>query len=142
MIWITGYAGSGKSYLSKNIKECQEFDEIETIMTNEGYNLKGITKKEFKKYAKNFLNNTKIKALNGVQAYDYYKKGDKVFFIKTNLFNSLKNCMNRNETKRKIKQDFIDNFILFFKLKILYIKVLINKDLIKTIDELKAYLNN
>jgi len=137
MIWITGYAGSGKSYLSKNIKDAYEFDEIETLMTNEGYNLKNLNSETFKPLCRDFLNKTQIKILNGVQACDYYKKGDKVYFVKTNIFKSLYNCLHRGETKQKIKQDFKDNFILFFKLKKLYFKVKKNKDLI-TLEEITS----
>lgn len=74
MIWITGYAGSGKSYLSKNLKNAYEFDEIETLMINEGYNLENLNNETFKSVCKDFLNKTDIKILNGVQACEYYKK--------------------------------------------------------------------
>lgn len=135
MIWITGYVGSGKSTISKKIKECYEFDEIETLMTKDGINLTNINSKDFKPICKEYLKNCNLKALNGIQAVDYYQKGDKVYFVKTNILTSTKRSIKRDGNKRK-KSNIKDNILLFFKLKILYLKAFINHDIIKNINEI------
>ncbi len=137
MIWITGYVGSGKSTISKNLKNVHEFDEIESLITNTGIKLTNIDKKTFTRICKVYLNNTDIKIFNGVQACDYYKKGDKVYFVKTNFLTSTMRSIKRDR-KNKVLSNIIDNIKLFFKLKILYIKAYKNKDIIKDINELKA----
>lgn len=136
MIFITGYVGSGKSTVSKKFKECIEFDDIENMMRTSGYNFKNLDKKEFKKLASKFLRENNIKIIEGVQATDYYKKGDKVYFVKTGFIKSMKRSIKR-DGKQRFNQNFKDNILLFFKLKILYIKTLINKDIIKDINKLK-----
>jgi deoxyadenosine/deoxycytidine kinase len=132
MIWITGYVGSGKSTISKNIENCYEFDEIEELMKKEEINLNNINNKTFKPLCKKFLKTTNIKILNGIQAVDYYQKGDKVYFVKTNFIKSTYRSFKRDNKDRHIR-NLLDNIILFFKLKILYIKVIKNNDLIKNI---------
>lgn len=135
MIWITGYIGSGKSTICKNIKNCYEFDEIETLMKNDGIDFTNIDKKKFKSICKKYLKTTTIKAFNGIQATDYYQKGDKIYFVKTNFLTSTKRSIKRDGNKNK-SRNIIDNIKLFFKLKYLYIKAYLNKDLIKNIEEI------
>lgn len=135
MIWITGYVGSGKSTISKNINNCYEFDEIETLMKNDGIDFTNIDKKKFKSICKEYLKTTKIKVMNGIQATDYYQKGDKIYFVKTNFITSTKRSIKRDGNINKSK-NIIDNIKLFFKLKYLYIKVYLNKDLIKNVEEI------
>ena len=135
MIWITGYVGSGKSTISKNIKDCYEFDEIEDLMIKDGINLSNINQKSFKPICKEYLKTTKVKILNGIQAVNYYQKGDKVYFIKTNFITSTKRSIKRDGKIRK-NSNLKDNIKLFFKLKILYIKAYFNKDIIKNIEEI------
>lgn len=136
MLWITGYVGSGKSTISKNIKNCHEFDEIEGLMTKDGINLKNINSKKFKEVCKEYLKTTKIKIFNGIQAPDYYRKGDKVYFVKTSFISSTLRSIKRDSSKKTLS-NIKDNIILFFKLKILYIKVRLNNDLITDINKLK-----
>ena len=129
MIWITGYVGSGKSTLSKYYNEVYEFDEIEDLMSKE-INMSKVNSDNFKEECKKFLKKKDIKVFNGIQAVDYYQKGDKVYFVNTSFLKSLKRCKKR-DNKEKYKEDIKDNIKLFFKLKVLYLKALINKDIIK-----------
>lgn len=132
MIWITGYVGSGKSTISKNIKDAYEFDEIEDLMAKE-IDMSKVNSDNFKEECKKYLKNTNVKIFNGIQAVDYYQKGDKVYFVNTSFCKSLKRCKKR-DSKEKYKEDIKDNIKLFFKLKTLYIKAWFNKDIIKKIE--------
>lgn len=136
MIWITGYVGSGKSTLSKTIPNVYEFDEIEDLMAKDNVNMDLVTSENFKTECKKYLKNTSVKAFNGIQAVDYYQKFDKVYFVKTSFIESLRRCSKR-DSKKKLKEDIKDNIILFFRLKILYMKVLLRKELIKTQTDLE-----
>jgi nucleoside-triphosphatase THEP1 len=135
-IWITGYIGSGKSTLVKKISNVFEFDNIEIILKEKGYNLKNMSNKDFKNIVSKELNSIKNTIIEGIQAPDYYKKGDKVYFVKTNFLKSIKRCYQRDGIK-KLWSNLKDNIVLIFKLKILYIKTLLNKDLIKNINAIK-----
>lgn len=139
MIWITGYVGSGKSTISKNFINCHEFDEIEDLMIKDGINLKRINSKSFKPLCKKYLQKTNVQIFNGIQATTYYKKGDKVYFVKTNLITSTIRSTKRDSIKNLIK-NLKDNITLFFTLKVLYLKCYLNKDIIKNIDELNNIL--
>ena len=139
MIWITGYVGSGKSTISKTIKNCHEFDEIEYLMTKDGINLKKINTKTFQSLCKNYLQKTNVQIFNGIQATTYYKKEDKVYFVKTNIISSTIRSIKRDGIK-SLTKNLKDNIILFFTLKILYLKSYINKDIIKNIEELNNIL--
>jgi len=132
MIWITGYVGSGKSTIAKKHKNVFEFDNIEIMLKKEGYNLKVISDKDYNKLVKMYLDKSKINIIEGIQAYQYYKKGDKVYFVKPGFFKSLKQAKNRGD-KSKLKMDIIDNIKLFFILKYFYLRVKINHDIIKEI---------
>jgi hypothetical protein len=140
MVWITGYVGSGKSTISKNFLNVFEFDEIEELMLQDHVDMSKVTKDNFKCECKKYLKNTKVKIFNGIQAVDYYQKNDKVFFVKTSFLKSLIRCKKR-DSKTKFKQDIKDNMILFFRLKILYLKALKNKSII-CIDDLKQISEN
>lgn len=139
MIWITGYVGSGKSTISRSIKNCHEFDEIESLMIKDGINLNNVSSKNFKVKCKEYLKQTNVKIFNGIQATTYYKKGDKVYFVKTSFFSSTIRSIKRDGTKKLIS-NLKDNSLLFFKLKILYIKAYINKGIIKSVEEINKLL--
>lgn len=136
MIWITGYVGSGKSTISKNIPNVYEFDEIEDIMAKDNVNMDLITSDNFKEECKKYLQTTSVKAFNGIQAVDYYQKKDKVYFIKTSFIESLRRCKKR-DSKKKYKEDIKDNIKLYFRLKILYLKALVSKGIIKNQKQLE-----
>ena len=56
-IWITGYIGSGKSTIAKQFDNVFEFDGIEILLRNKGYNLNSISSKNFKEMTQKELNN-------------------------------------------------------------------------------------
>jgi len=132
-IWIAGYIGSGKTSLAKTIGNVFSFDEIEMLLTKKGYQPKLLNNRQFKEVVAMEIRKLKEPIIEGIQCCDYYQKGDKVYFVKTNIFQSLKRCYQR-DGKKKILRHLFDNFILFYRFKILYIKAFINKDLISDIN--------
>lgn len=82
MIWITGYVGSGKSTIAKKYKNAFEFDNIEIMLKKEGHNLKSIFNKKYNELVKKYLSESKIDIIEGIQAYQYYKKKIKFTLLK------------------------------------------------------------
>lgn len=140
-IWITGYIGSGKSTISKQFDNVFEFDCIEIFLKEKGYNLKNITKRSFKSIVAKELAEMNNIIIEGIQCCDYYKKGDKIYFVKTSFIKSIKRSYKRDGLKKIVRHCF-DNFILTFKLKVLYIKALLNNDIIFDIKKLNKHMRS
>lgn len=139
-VWITGYIGSGKSTIASKINGVFEFDFIEKRLKDKGHNLSALTNKEYKNLVKNELKTLDNLVLEGIQCCDYYTKGDKVFFVKTNFFASTSRACKR-DGRKKCLRNFFDNATLFFRLKRLYLKARKNHDLIKNIEDIKLFAN-
>lgn len=134
-VWITGYIGSGKSTLSSKLEQVFEFDFIEKRLKDKGFDVTNLSQKDFKLLVKNELKSLDNIYLDGIQCCDYYSKGDKVYFVKCNIFKSTLRA-NKRDGKKKVWSNIIDNFILFFRFKMLYLKAKFNKDVIKDINKI------
>jgi cytidylate kinase len=134
--WITGYVGSGKSTISKQFNNIFEFDLIEDILKEKGYELKSMSNREFRKIVKKELKEFNNIVIEGIQCCEYYKKGDKVYFVPTSFWESSKRSYKRDGKRRRFS-NLADNIFLAFKLKKLYLKVLLNGDLIKNTKDIK-----
>lgn len=137
-VWITGYIGSGKSTLASKIGNVFEFDFIEKRLKDKGHKLSNLSNKEYKALVKEELMSLNNVVLEGIQCCDYYTKGDKVYFVKTNFFTSTNRALKRDGKKKSLRNIF-DNLALFFKLKLLSFKVRKNKDLIKKVEEIQSF---
>lgn len=134
-VWITGYIGSGKSTLASKLEHVFEFDLIEKRLKDKGLNITNISKKEFKVLVKKELKLLDNVYIEGIQCCDYYSKGDKVYFVRSNFFKSTIRAIKR-DGKRKIFSHIFDNIILIFRLKMLYLKAKKNGDVTKNLSKI------
>lgn len=95
-IWITGYIGSGKSTIAAKLNNVMEFDYIEIFLKEKGYDLKKMSDNEFNTIIKKELNKMENCIIEGIQSCDYYTKGDKVYFVKTNFIRSMIRAYHRD----------------------------------------------
>lgn len=135
-VWITGYIGSGKSTLSAKLENVFEFDLIEKRLKDKGLNISDISKKEFKVLVKDELKLLDNVFIEGIQCCDYYTKGDKIYFVRSNFLKSTTRAIKR-DGKRKFFSNIFDNIVLFFRLKKLYFKAKMNGDIIKNLFEIE-----
>lgn len=134
-VWITGYIGSGKSTLTSKLKPVFEFDLIEIRLRDKGYNITELSRKKFNELVKSEVKLLDNIYIDGIQCCDYYSKGDKVYFVKCNIFKSTARAIKRDGKKKSLRNIF-DNIVLFFRLKMLYLKAKMNKDVIKDLNEI------
>ena len=134
-VWITGYIGSGKSTLTSKLKPVFEFDLIEIRLRDKGYNITELSRKKFNELVKSEVKLLDNIYIDGIQCCDYYSKGDKVYFVKYNIFKSTARAIKRDGKKNSLRNIF-DNIVLFFRLKMLYLKAKMNKDVIKDLKKI------